>query len=144
MTDLRVINCKLKDTGELHVAISHCVRRKFVKVEKRLLRDNKLTLDSTLSAFRASEEYMIHLKELHSKEMTAAAVFKKPQAKPTSRGNWSDRKKSGQSYLHTRTQTSHVEDAEDLMKKKNVQHLANFDIGVTDRITTSNSVRQRM
>lgn len=36
------------------------------KVKERLLRDNKLTLESALSVCRASKESVIHLKDLHS------------------------------------------------------------------------------
>lgn len=47
-------------------------------------------------------------------------------------------------HMHTRTSSSHVEDAKDLIKKENVRHLANSVIGGTDPIATSNNVRQNM
>lgn len=67
------------------------------KVKERLLRDNKLTLESALSVCRASEESVTHLKDLHSEEATAAAVFKKPKDKHSACGNWRNKKKPGQS-----------------------------------------------
>lgn len=99
VTDLRVIakNCKF---GALE---NDMLRDRIVcgvnseKVKERLLRDNKLTLESALSACRASEESVIHLKDLHSEEATAAAVFKKPKDKHSACGNWRNKKKPGQS-----------------------------------------------
>lgn len=99
------------------------------KVKERLLRDNKLTLESALSVCRASEESVIHLKDLHSVEATAATVFKKPKDKHSAleTGGTKRNKDSLQqpmylkAYPHQGTK-SHVEGVVRHMRKRNVQH----------------------
>lgn len=67
------------------------------KVKETLLHDNNLTLESALSVCRASEKSVVYLKDLHSEEATAAAVFKKPKYKHSACGKWRNKKKPEQS-----------------------------------------------
>lgn len=81
---------------------------------------------------------MIHLKNIHSEEATDVAVFLKPNLEET---GVTERNQDRHTYLQT--STSHVGDAEDLMRKENVRHLANLVVWVTDPISLSDSVKQK-
>ncbi|XP_055997848.1 uncharacterized protein K02A2.6-like [Ostrea edulis] len=113
VTDLRVIakNCKFGALEEDMLRDRIVCGVNSERVKERLLRDNKLTLESALSVCRASEESAIHLSDLHSEEATAAAVFKKSSKDREYRKqqvNRNDRKKHSVKPTNSREQKSKV------------------------------------